>query len=148
MTGATGYSVLRATSPNGSYTTVASGVASASYTDTGVASGTTYYYVVTATNDSGSSANSSQVNALTAPASPGTVTATGANAQIALSWTASTGATSYSVLRATTSNGSYTTIATGLTGTSYTDTASPAARPTTTRSQPRMAPAPARTALR
>jgi fibronectin type 3 domain-containing protein len=120
--GATGYTVLRATSSNGSYTTVASGVAGTSYTDTGLASGTTYYYAVAATNGSGTSANSSQVNALTAPAAPDSVTATGGSTQIALSWTTSTSATSYTVLRATSSNGSYTTIATGLTGTSYTDT--------------------------
>jgi len=121
-TGATTYNVLRATSSNGSYTTIASGVSSTSYTDTSVASGTTYYYAVTATNGSGTSANSSQVNAITAPDSPAPITATGGNGQIALSWSASTGAASYSVLRATSSNGSYTTVATGITETSYTDT--------------------------
>jgi autotransporter-associated beta strand protein len=121
-TGANTYNVLRATSPNGGYTTVASGLTSTGYTDTSVSSGTTYYYAVTATNGSGSSANSLQVNAITAPDSPGSITATGGNGQVALSWTASTGAASYSVLRTTSSNGTYTTVATGLTGTSYTDT--------------------------
>jgi fibronectin type 3 domain-containing protein/regulation of enolase protein 1 (concanavalin A-like superfamily) len=121
-TGATGYNVLRATSANGTYTTVATGLTGTSYTDTGLSGGTTYYYVVTATNGSGSSASSTQANAITAPAAPGTVTASGGSTQIALSWTASTGATGYNVLRATNANGSYTTVATGLTGTSYTDT--------------------------
>jgi glucan endo-1,3-alpha-glucosidase len=59
------------------------------------------------------------------PASvPGGVTATGAVNQVSLSWTASTGTApiTYSVFRGTTSGGEGTTaIATGLTGTSFTD---------------------------
>ena len=121
-TGATSYNVLRATSSNGSYTTVATGLTDTSYTDTGLANGTTYYYAVTATNASGSSANSTQVNAITAPDAPGSVTATAGDGQVSLGWAASTGATSYTVLRATSPNGSYTTVATGLAGTSHTDT--------------------------
>jgi fibronectin type 3 domain-containing protein len=121
-TGATSYSVLRATTANGTYTTVATGLTGTSYTDTGLTSGTTYYYAVTATNGSGSSANSTQVSAITTPASPGNVTATAGNGQVALNWSASTGASGYSVLRATSPNGTYTTVASGVTGTSYTDT--------------------------
>jgi hypothetical protein len=49
------------------------------------------------------------------------LTATGGNAQVALIWTASTGATSYNVLRGTASGGPYTSIATPTTA-SYTDT--------------------------
>jgi fibronectin type 3 domain-containing protein/regulation of enolase protein 1 (concanavalin A-like superfamily) len=41
---------------------------------------------------------------------------------IGLTWTAQAGATSYNVKRATTSGGPYTTIATGITGTTFTDT--------------------------
>jgi hypothetical protein len=44
-----------------------------------------------------------------------------ADGQIALSWNASLGATSYNVLRSTTSGSGYSTLATGVTGTSYTD---------------------------
>jgi hypothetical protein len=40
---------------------------------------------------------------------------------ITLSWAAAQGATSYSVMRATVSGGPYTTVATGVTGTGYTD---------------------------
>jgi fibronectin type 3 domain-containing protein len=121
-TGATGYSVLRATSPNGSYTTVASGLAGTSYTDTGLDNGTTYYYAIAATNGSGSSANSSQVSALTAPAAPAGLAATADNAQVSLQWNASTGAASYSVLRSTTSGSGYASVASNVTGTTYTDT--------------------------
>jgi beta-glucanase (GH16 family) len=56
-TGATGYVVKRATSSGGPYTTVAS-VAADNFTDTGLANCSTYYYVVTATNALGPSADS------------------------------------------------------------------------------------------
>ena len=56
-TGATGYKVKRATSSGGTYTTVASPVAN-SFTDTTVANCSTYYYVVSATNSLGESADS------------------------------------------------------------------------------------------
>ena len=58
-----------------------------------------------------------------APAAPAGLTATPGSAQAALSWTASNGATSYNVYRGTYSGGeSSTAIATGITGTSYTNT--------------------------
>jgi len=52
---------------------------------------------------------------------PTGLVATAGNAQVALSWNASSGAISYSVSRSTVSGGPYTQIAT-VTGTSYTDT--------------------------
>lgn len=60
-----------------------------------------------------------------APASvPGsfTLTARAGDAKVDLSWTSSRGATEYEVLRATTSAGPFTSIKTGLTGTTYSDT--------------------------
>jgi fibronectin type 3 domain-containing protein len=58
-----------------------------------------------------------------APAAPTGLSATAGNSQVNLSWTASSGATSYNVYRGTTAGGESTTaITTGLTGTSYTDT--------------------------
>jgi len=50
------------------------------------------------------------------------LTATGGNAKVDLSWSAVTDATGYNVKRSTTPGGPYTTIATGVTGTTYTDT--------------------------
>ena len=55
------------------------------------------------------------------PPGPDTVYATGTNGAVRLSWTASTGATSYNVKRSGTSGTGYTTIATG-TALSYVDT--------------------------
>jgi fibronectin type 3 domain-containing protein len=123
--GATSYNVKRATVSGGPYTTIASPTTT-SYTDTTAVNGTTYYYVVSAVNSSGESANSSQVSATptagSVPTAPTGLTATvpsGRGGRINLSWTASTGATSYNVKQATVSGGPYTTIATGVTTTTY-----------------------------
>ncbi|WP_157265103.1 hypothetical protein [Paenibacillus oryzisoli] len=60
---------------------------------------------------------------VTLPSIPTNLTATYGNATVPLSWSAATDATSYNVKRATTAGGPYTTIATGLTGTTYVDNA-------------------------
>jgi fibronectin type 3 domain-containing protein len=60
--GATSYNVKRSTTSGGPYTTVASPTAT-SYLNTALANNTTYYYVVTAVNASGESANSAEASA-------------------------------------------------------------------------------------
>jgi fibronectin type 3 domain-containing protein len=113
-TGATGYNVKRATVTGGPYTTISSPGATA-LIDTGLANGTTYYYVVSATNIYGESPNSSQASATTAgavtiPPTPTGLAATAGNAQISLVWNTSAGATGYHVKRSTTSGSGYTQI--------------------------------------
>ena len=49
---ATGYNVYRSTTPNGTYTSIATGVTGTSYTDTTTSNGVTYYYKVTAVQNS------------------------------------------------------------------------------------------------
>ena len=122
-TGAASYNVKRATVTGGPYTTIGSATAT-SYTDSTVTNGTTYYYVVSSVNTAGESANSNQASAtpqLAIPAAPTGVSAVGGNAQVAVSWSASAGATSYNVKRATVTGGPYTTVASPTT-TSFTDT--------------------------
>jgi hypothetical protein len=60
--GATSYNLKRATVDGGPYTTVTN-VATTNCTNPGLINGTTYYYVVSALNAGGESANSSQVSA-------------------------------------------------------------------------------------
>ncbi|MEO7098790.1 MAG: LamG-like jellyroll fold domain-containing protein, partial [Luteolibacter sp.] len=120
---ATSYNVKRASTPGGPYTTVATGLTSSAYSNTGLTSGTTYYYVVSGSNAGGEGSNSTEASAATIPDAPASLTAsTVSSARIDLAWGASTGATSYQVKRSATSGGPYTTLATGLSSTSYSDT--------------------------
>ena len=127
-TAATSYNVKRGTSASGSFATVASGVTATSYADTTVVNDTTYFYVVSAVNAGGESANSTTVSATpqapppTVPATPTGLSATAGNARVTLGWTASTGATSYNVKRATSASGPFSSIASSVTATSYADT--------------------------
>jgi hypothetical protein len=61
--GATGYSVHRAASGGGPYTEIAAQIAATSHTDAGLSNGTTYYYVVSATNAEGESSLSNESSA-------------------------------------------------------------------------------------
>jgi len=122
---AAGYYVMRSTTSGGPYTQIAN-TASTSYTDSGAANGTKYFYVVSAFNSAGVSANSAEVSATpaapaTPPSPPTGLQATAGNAQVSLSWTASAGATSYHVKRSTTSGGPYAQVA-APTAASFTDT--------------------------
>jgi fibronectin type 3 domain-containing protein len=125
-TGATRYNVKRATISGGPYTQLAAPTATG-YTDSAVTNGTTYYYVVSAVNSSGESANSAQVSAtpnapIVPPAAPTNLTATAGNAVVTLAWSTSAGATGYHVKRATISGGPYTQLA-APTANGYTDSA-------------------------
>ncbi len=122
--GATSYHVKRATTSGGPYTQIAAPTAT-SFADTSVTNGTPYYYVVSALASAGESGNSAQVSAVptaptTIPAKPAGLAATAGNAVVALTWSASSGATTYHVKRATTSGGPYTQIA-APTSATYTD---------------------------
>ena len=117
--GAASYNVKRSLT-SGNELTVTN-VAGTSVVDAGLINGTPYYYVVSATNLLGESANSTEVSAtpMPPPAAPTGVTATASNTIVTLTWMASSGATSYNVKRSLTS-GSEVTV-TNVTGTSVVD---------------------------
>jgi fibronectin type 3 domain-containing protein len=127
-TGASSYQLRRSTISGGPYRTLAC-PASTSFTDTAVVNGTSYFYVVAGAftggpDAGGTSAASPQSSATPLPPPPATPTgfvAKAASGQVALSWTAVTGATSYRVKRATVSGGPYGAIASPA-GAAYTDT--------------------------
>jgi hypothetical protein len=103
--GATGYYVKRSTT-SGAEAQIAS-AASTTYTDTTAANGTLYYYMVSAYNSYGTSANSNEASATPSapgnpPPAPTGLVAMPGNAQVSLTWNASTGATSYNVKRSIT----------------------------------------------
>ncbi len=122
--GASSYNIKRATVNGGPYTIIGtSNGPNTFYTDNALTPGKIYYYVVSAVNAKGQSANSAQVSAvpaITLPDVPTGLQATGSNAQILLSWNPSLNAISYNVKRSSTGAGPYTTIA-NTPNTDYTD---------------------------
>src|SRR5262249_51832627 len=95
-TNATSHTLRRGTEP-GTYSVVATGVTTTSYVSTGLSNGTLYYFVVSAVNSLGESSYSSVVS--TTPVAPPSAPASFkvlpvVSGQLALSWAASSGATS------------------------------------------------------
>ncbi len=127
---ATGYNLLRSATSGSGYlgVTGASGLTGTSYVNSGLAAGSTWYYVLEAVNAAGTSARSAQVQSPTAPAAPNSLAwSAPAAGQVKVTWAPSVAATSYNLKRsAAVSGGPYTTsVATGITNPAvgYTDSA-------------------------
>jgi fibronectin type 3 domain-containing protein len=124
--GATSYSVGRSVTPGTGYTsapTITTCTATCSYEDINVSSGTTYYYVVTASNGKCSSLNSVEVSAApncTPTAAPTNLTVKANNGSVALTWDVTAGAVSYRIERSLISGSGYNTVFTSSTP-SFTD---------------------------
>jgi fibronectin type 3 domain-containing protein len=127
--GVDGYDIYRSTSSNGTFTKITSiADPTAYYTNTGLNTGTTYYYKIQTyfTFDNGEKiygAFSPVVSAkpvLAVPASPKAASAS--YSSIKTSWTAVSGASGYEVSRATSSTGTYSVVGNTTTATSLTNT--------------------------
>ena len=119
VSGAASYKVYRSTSKNGAYSVINTTKA-LTYTNTGAALGTTYYYKVEALNASGKSMGfSAVVEGKVAPVLAVGYSSVSGKPQ--LTWKAVPGATEYQVYRSTQQNSGYTKINT-TTSTSYVNT--------------------------
>ena len=117
--GAASYKVYRATAKNGAYSVINTTKA-LTYTNTGAALGTTYYYKVEALNASGKSMGfSAVVEGKVAPVLAVGYSSVSGKPQ--LTWKAVPGATEYQVYRSTQQNSGYTKI-NSTTATSYVNT--------------------------
>jgi fibronectin type 3 domain-containing protein len=121
--GASSYTVKYATSSGGTLGNAQAGITSTSFTYTALQSNKTYYFVVSAQNARGSSADSARVSGLTVTAAPTGVSATASSGKVTVKWSSTSGASSYTVFRSQTSGSAGTAIASGLKTTSYTDAA-------------------------
>ncbi|MFH0977010.1 MAG: fibronectin type III domain-containing protein [Spirochaetota bacterium] len=126
VTGATAYEVWYNTENNSGTSDQHDGdITDLSHTITGLTNGTTYYVWLKAKNSAGTSGFGAMANGapLPIPAAPGAPTVTSGNGQLALTWTAVTGATAYEVWY-NTENNSGTAIQQGgdITSTNYTIT--------------------------
>jgi fibronectin type 3 domain-containing protein len=123
---AVSYSVYRSASAGGPYgAAIATGLATSDYTDTTVSTGSTYYYVVTATDSSpAESGNSNEAPVLVRIQPPTGLVRTQGDGVIDLDWADNTSGILdfYTVYRSETQGGTYTPVATSLTTSSYSDT--------------------------
>ncbi len=115
------YNVYRAESQNGPFMQVGTS-GSTGYIDTGLRSGTTYYYKVAANNGDGESDFAGPVSATTKSMVPYNVNAQAVSmSEIAVSWDAVQGAPSYLLYRSLSPQGTYTLV-TATTSTMFRDT--------------------------
>lgn len=84
---------------------VLTGVSGTAVTISGLTNGQAYFYRVAAVNGGGTSAYSNEADATVLPSTPTALAATAANGSVTLSWSASKGATSYSVYQGTSAGG-------------------------------------------
>jgi autotransporter-associated beta strand protein len=120
LAGATSYFIKRASSAAGPFTTIASGVTGTAFTDV-FAPGGSSTYIVSARVGAFESAPSNAVTVVLPPAAPRGLVAGAWNGRIDLSWTPVTGAATYEVRRALSSDGPFTTVA-SVAVPSYSDT--------------------------
>jgi hypothetical protein len=128
--GAVTYNVKRGTTSGGPYTNIINRTATVTM-DTGLPYGT-YYYVVSAVNAVGESANSAEASAVlgcSAPLTPTDLAVTAGNGQLLLAWspvsnnviTSVANSINYNVLRATSSAGPFALLAANISASGFAD---------------------------
>ena len=118
--GTASYNIKRGTVSDGPYTLVGT-TTNNLFFDTTIASASTYFYVVTASNSFSESTNSNEAAVITLPAAPTGLTATRTGRVVSLAWNSVSSATSYNLKRAASTAGPFTAIASGVTTTNITD---------------------------
>jgi fibronectin type 3 domain-containing protein len=104
--GASSYNIFEGSSTGKeSSTPIITGLTTTSYTVPGLTQGQTYFFNVVAVDAGGKSPSSNQATATLIAAAPTGLTPTTSSGAVALSWTASTGATSYNVYQGTSAGG-------------------------------------------
>ncbi|MGO8671232.1 MAG: choice-of-anchor tandem repeat GloVer-containing protein [Capsulimonadaceae bacterium] len=113
VTPVTNYNLKRSASNTGPWVTLASPTTT-TYADTSVANGNTYYYCVSAVNNSGQTANSNIASAapVAPPGNPWDLTGTVGGTSVSLTWWPPDYATSFDVYRSTTSGSGYALVGT------------------------------------
>jgi fibronectin type 3 domain-containing protein len=116
--GADSYDVRRSSAPGGPYTSILTAPLQATrYLDSGVPTGTTAYYVITAANSFGTSPLSIEVSGMPSaptalPSAPAGLTARAGDARVSLRWGTSDEATSTSLFRSNSPGGPYALVVT------------------------------------
>ena len=126
VTGASYYELYRNTANNSTSASLVDTYSSTSITNSGLDSGTQYYYWIRACNSAGCSGFSASANATTDQEAPTTPSAPSASASgsssISISWSSVSGATYYELYRNTSNSSSSSLLVYADSGTSTTDT--------------------------
>ena len=109
--GAVGYKVFRRTESSAWSSAPVGTPIGTIYTDTGLTNGTTYYYIVSAVNETGTGAWASSEEDITptenAPLAPANVAISPGDTQATVTWDLVAGATRYKIIHATSLDGPY-----------------------------------------
>ena len=120
VSGAVGYIVSRSTNSTVplNYGTFVMSITETNWSDIGLNANDQYFYTVTAVNVAGTAGSSPKAGP---PGVPATLGALAGNTEVRLTWAASPGASSFMILRGTSSGGENTVVAGGVIATNYVD---------------------------